>query len=144
MGWSADVAERPGRHHRACPPIGQALGDRVFSTVAYNVMTDRGDREGLNFEMTQRGGVRRSGSAGHRHGYRPDNGARSRTSIGCSLALLRPMIVAFGHSLGPRVAPGCAGKCAAGTRDICWIDAGMLRKGELQRFFCAEVIENPR
>ena len=41
-------------------------------------------------------------------------------------------------------APGCAGKCAAGTRDICWIDPGMLRKGEQQRFFSAEVIENPR
>lgn len=54
------------------------------------------------------------------------------------------MIVAGGPFLGPRVAPGRAGKCAAGTGDICWIDPGMLRKGEQQRFLRAEVIENPR
>jgi hypothetical protein len=43
---------------------------------------------------------------------------------------------------GHRIAPGCAGKRAAGTRDIGRIDPGMLRKGQQQRFFGAEVIEN--
>jgi hypothetical protein len=47
-----------------------------------------------------------------------------------------------GDSSGDRLAPGGAGKCAAGTRDIGGIDPGMRRKGEQQRFLGAEVIEN--
>jgi hypothetical protein len=52
------------------------------------------------------------------------------------------MIVAREEALGHRIAPGCAWKGVAGTRDIGRIDPGMLRKGQQQRFFGAEVIEN--
>jgi hypothetical protein len=120
-------------------------GDRVFPSVAYNIAIDRHDREGLNFGMTPKGrGPADLAADGPGTGVGQTIAAEAETSIGCSFALLRLMIVACGPSSGPRVAPGCPGKCAAGTRDICWIDPGMLRKGEQQRFLRAEVIENPR